>query len=70
MFYMLCFQSGRQKKGYEDFGTFFFKILFASDSARRLLVDWNLNGLSEAKVLTSKMNSGVKDKAVGEMQDI
>ena len=70
MFYMLCFQSRRQKNGYEDFGTFFFRILFASDSGRRLLVDWNLNGLSEAKILTSKMNSGIKDKAVGEMQDI
>ena len=70
MFYMLCFQSGRQKNGYEDFGTFFFRILFASDSERRLLVNWNLNELSEAKILTSKMNSGVKDKAVGEMQDI
>ena len=70
MFYMLCLQSDLQKKGYEDFGTFFFKILFASDAGRRLLVNWNLNGLSEAKILTSKMNSGVKDKAVGKMQDI
>ena len=39
MFYMLCFQSDLQKKGYEDFGTFFFKILFASDAGRRLLVN-------------------------------
>ena len=39
MFYMLCFQSDLQKKGYEDFGTFFFKILFALDSGRRLLVN-------------------------------
>ena len=38
MFDMLCVQSGRQKNGYEDFGTFLFKIFFALDPGRRLLV--------------------------------